>query len=124
MSALNVIAFALDCPDPHRLAGFYGRLLGWEIDEAESAADWVELAHPEGGVRLAFQRDPHYRPTTWPSPEVPQKAHVDVRVDDLDTGHERALAAGATQLPQPPDQADASFRVYADPDGHPFCLCA
>ncbi|GAA2329371.1 VOC family protein [Saccharopolyspora halophila] len=124
MTSLKLAAFAIDCPEPRRLAEFYGRLLGWEIDEAETDDDWVELADPAGGAPLAFQRDPGYRPPSWPSRDVPQMMHLDVRVTTLDEGHRRALEAGATQLPQPTDQQDAKFRVYADPDGHPFCMCA
>lgn len=124
MTSLKLAAFAIDCPEPRRLAEFYGRLLGWEIDEAETDDDWVELADPAGGAPLAFQRDPGYRPPSWPSRDVPQMMHLDVRVTTLDEGHRRALEAGARQLPQPADQQDAKFRVYADPDGHPFCMCA
>ncbi|MHA6806015.1 VOC family protein [Salinifilum ghardaiensis] len=121
---LRLLAFVLDCPNPRALAQFYGRLLGWEIDEGESDPEWVELADPFGGARLAFQQDPEFRRPTWPDAELPQMAHLDVRVSSLDAAHERALAAGARQLPQPPDRREASFRVYADPVGHPFCLCA
>jgi hypothetical protein len=47
-------------------------------------------------------------------------------VDDFVTSHRRAVELGATPLsptsePEPGD--DDSFRVYADPAGHPFCLC-
>ncbi|SDY36420.1 hypothetical protein SAMN05216215_102558 [Saccharopolyspora shandongensis] len=123
-TTLRLVAFAIDCPDPRALAEFYGRLLGWEIDESETEDDWVELADPAGGAGLGFQRDPGYRPPTWPSREVPQMMHLDIRVSTLAEGHEQAIAAGATPLPQPPDQQGASWRVYADPAGHPFCLCA
>ena len=61
-SPLRLAAFAIDCPDPRRLAQFYGNLLGWTVDEAESNDAWVELADPSGGTRLAFQRDPDYVP--------------------------------------------------------------
>ncbi|MDA3627461.1 VOC family protein [Saccharopolyspora sp. WRP15-2] len=125
MTELKLAAFAIDCPDPRKLAEFYGRLLGWQIDESETEDDyWVELANPDGGAPLAFQRDPGYRPPTWPSRDVPQMMHLDIRVQTLEEGHERAIAAGATPLPQPPDQLTSSWRVYADPDGHPFCMCA
>ncbi|MER7013237.1 VOC family protein [Saccharopolyspora sp. NPDC000359] len=124
MTKLKLAAFAIDCPDPRALAEFYAGLLGWQVDEAESHDDWVELADPDGGAPLAFQRDPGYRPPTWPSRDVPQMMHLDIRVQTLDEGHERAVAAGATPLPQPSDKQDAKFRVYADPVGHPFCMCA
>lgn len=122
---LRLVGFVLDCPDPRGLAEFYGRLLGWQIDEDESNERWVELADPAGGPPVAFQLDPDFRPPTWPDYQTrPQMAHLDVRVPTLEEGHEHAVAAGARQLPQPPDALDARFRVYADPSGHPFCLCA
>lgn len=123
-TALRLVAYVIDCPDPRALAQFYGRLLGWQIDEGESDDRWVELADPGTAVRLAFQQVPHYLPPVWPEGERPQMAHLDVRVSTLDEGHARALDAGATPLPQPEDQRDANFRVYADPAGHPFCMCA
>lgn len=121
---LRLTAVAIDTPDPRALAEFYGRLLGWEVDESASRSDWVELADPSGGPALAFQLDPDFQPPIWPGHERPQMMHVDVRVATLDEGHERAIAAGARQLQQPSDQLDALFRVYADPHGHPFCMCA
>ncbi|GAA3364975.1 VOC family protein [Saccharopolyspora gregorii] len=123
-SPLSIVAFAIDTPDPRALAEFYRRLLGWEVDDARSDEDWVELADPAGGPALAFQRDPDHVPPTWPDHARPQMMHVDVRVPTLAEGHERAVRAGARPLPQPPDQQDSPFRVYADPDGHPFCVCA
>ncbi|WP_243790271.1 VOC family protein [Saccharopolyspora gloriosae] len=123
-STLSIAAFAIDTPDPRALAEFYGRLLGWEVAESETEPDWVELADPAGGPPLAFQLDPHFVPPTWPDRTRPQMMHVDVRVPTLEEGHECAMRAGARQLPQPADRTGASWRVYADPDGHPFCMCA
>ena len=124
MLSLRLAAIAIDCPGPRELAAFYGRLLGWSIDETASNENWVELADPAGGAPLAFQRDPEYLPPTWPDRERPQMLHLDVRVSSLDSVHEHAIRVGARQLPQPEDRLDANFRVYADPEGHPFCLCA
>jgi hypothetical protein len=42
-------------------------------------------------------------------------------VDDLDAAERGVLALGAKPLAEP---GGRSFRVYADPAGHPFCLCA
>jgi len=55
----------------------------------------------------------------WPDPAFPQQFHLDVMVDDIDEAEPKALALGATPLPSEED----GFRVYADPAGHPFCLC-
>jgi len=110
----------LDCPDPYALAQFYSELLGWSIaEEDEPGADWVTVEPPDGGVEICFQQDPEYQPPTWPSNERPQMLHLDFDVRNIDDHHERALKLGARVLNDEPD----TFRVYADPAGHPFCLC-
>ncbi|OZM70185.1 glyoxalase [Amycolatopsis antarctica] len=109
----------LDCPDPEALAGFYARLLEWPVP-ATSDPDWVSLTNPLGGPLLEFQRVADYRPPGWPEPDRPQQFHLDLTVTDLPAAHERALTLGARLLDDQPE----TFRVYADPAGHPFCLCA
>jgi predicted enzyme related to lactoylglutathione lyase len=108
---------ALDCPDPTALAGFYARLLDWPAPTADD--EWVTLAAPGDGPTIAFQRAAGFVAPTWPSPEVQQQLHLDLVVDDIDAAHDRAVALGARHL----DTQDG-FRVYGDPAGHPFCLCA
>ena len=76
-----------------------------------------ERGDPRG--RLAFQLAPDHQPPRWPDPAFPQQFHLDLMVDDIDEAEPRALAIGATKLPSEED----GFRVYADPAGHPFCLC-
>jgi predicted enzyme related to lactoylglutathione lyase len=110
---------ALDCPEPRELARFYAALLEWPEPEASPDGHWVTLTSP-GGVQIAFQRVVGYRPPEWPSQTVPQQLHLDLNVSDLDAGQERALALGAELL----DDKPKTFRVFADPAGHPFCLCA
>jgi catechol 2,3-dioxygenase-like lactoylglutathione lyase family enzyme len=114
----------LDCPDPRALAGFYARLLGQEIaDDGDDS--WQSLRGDGSGVTLAFQRATGYVAPSWPS-GPPQQLHLDLTVEDLVTAHEAAVALGAVPLspasPTEPGET-ASFRVYADPAGHPFCLC-
>ena len=108
---------ALDCPDPHALAGFYGEVPGWTIRE-DSDEEWVTLVNPGGGPNICFQLDPEFQPSTWPSRQRHQMAHLDLRVADLAAERDRVLALGATLL----DDSKGSFWVYADPAGHPFCL--
>ena len=112
----------IDCPDPRSLAAFYGALLGLSITP-DSEDDWVDL---EGKPTLSFQRAENYTPPAWPD-GAPQQFHLDLTVDDFESTHARAVELGAVPLdpvgpPQPDDTR--TFRVYADPDGHPFCLCA
>ncbi len=53
-----------------------------------------------------------------------QQLHLDLWVDDLKAAHEKAISLGARLL-KPADDPEAAevFQVYADPAGHPFCLC-
>ncbi|MFJ9784122.1 VOC family protein [Amycolatopsis sp. NPDC101161] len=121
MSAVPTLGVvALDCPDPVALAGFYRAVLEWDAPEVAEDGHWVTLANPAGGAGIAFQRVPDYRPPSWPSAENPQQLHLDLNVTDLEAAHERVLGLGAKLL----DDAPKTFRVYADPVGHPFCLCA
>ncbi|SEF30924.1 hypothetical protein SAMN05421837_105483 [Amycolatopsis pretoriensis] len=121
MSAVPTLGVvALDCPDPVALAGFYRAVLEWDEPEVADDGHWVTLANPAGGAGIAFQRVPDYRPPSWPSAENPQQLHLDLNVTDLEAAHERVLGLGAKLL----DDAPKTFRVYADPVGHPFCLCA
>jgi predicted enzyme related to lactoylglutathione lyase len=121
MSAVPTLGVvALDCPDPVALAGFYRAVLEWDAPEVADDGHWVTLANPAGGAGIAFQRVPDYRPPAWPSADNPQQLHLDLNVTDLEAAHERVLGLGAKLL----DDAPKTFRVYADPVGHPFCLCA
>jgi len=114
----------IDCPDPRALAEFYAGLLGQEIAD-DGNDSWQSLLGDGSGVTLAFQRATDYVAPHWPDGQ-PQQLHLDLTVDDFVTAHSRALALGATALspksPPEPDQT-SGFRVYADPAGHPFCLC-
>lgn len=108
----------LDCPDPKALAEFYARVLGGTVVDG---GDWVDLKVP-GGPALAFQAAPGLVAPTWPSAERSQQFHLDLTVEDLDTAEKAVLDLGARPLET--EDRSRGFRVYADPAGHPFCLCA
>ena len=101
----------LDCPDPRASARFWSALLGRPV--TYDSDDWVVVAASERASGLAFQLAPDHRPPTWPGPEVPQQAHLDVMVEDPAAAGREVLALGARHV---------SGDVYADPAGHPFCL--
>ncbi|MEV6398748.1 VOC family protein [Streptomyces sp. NPDC051907] len=110
----------LDCPDPVALGRFYASVLGGEIED--DGEGWVDLKGAQGGVALSFQGAPGYVPPKWPAPDASQQFHLDLTVEDLDAAEKDVLALGARVLDA--DDRARSWRVYADPAGHPFCLCA
>jgi hypothetical protein len=112
-------SFVIDCPDAPALAGFYARLLDWEV-EADDDGGWADIRPADRSSCLSFQRVDDYRAPQWPGQEVPQQVHLDVIVDDLDAGEREVVGLGATRHEHQPG---TSFRVFLDPAGHPFCLC-
>jgi hypothetical protein len=124
----------LDSLDARALAEFYRRMFGLQYREGdepptdgspdERGADWLVLRNP-GGIQLAFQQTTDVTPATWPDGTVPQQLHLDTvvpSVAELNVQHERALALGAKLLFDRSDDPDEPLRVYADLDGHPFCV--
>ncbi|MBX9362786.1 VOC family protein [Streptomyces massasporeus] len=114
----------VDCPEPRELAHFYARVGGGTPEDDDP--DWVVLRVP-GGPRLAFQRSPGYTAPEWPRADRnAQQFHLDFDAgstwDEIDAAEERVLALGARVLDKEDDEKK-DFRVYADPVGHPFCLC-
>jgi catechol 2,3-dioxygenase-like lactoylglutathione lyase family enzyme len=98
---------------------FWAGLLGGTV-EAED--DW-HTVYVDGQPRLGFQLAPNHVKPRWPDGE-PQQIHLDLYIDDIRTAHAEAMVAGAALL-KPAEDLDApdGFQVYADPSGHPFCLC-
>ncbi|GAB1513077.1 VOC family protein [Actinophytocola sp. KF-1] len=107
----------LDTRDPARLARFYAELLGAEITTEEP--DWVTIVD-SAGRKVSFQTSPEHRPPEFPDPAGSQQLHLDVRVADPEAAEAKVLALGATRVRDAHE--DSTFRVFRDPDGHPFCL--
>lgn len=114
----------VDCPEPRELARFYAAVGGGMPEEEDP--DWVVLQIP-AGPRLAFQRAPGYSPPDWPRADRgSQQFHLDFDAggtwEEVDEAEQKVLALGARALDRE-DSEEKDFRVYADPAGHPFCLC-
>jgi predicted enzyme related to lactoylglutathione lyase len=111
----------LDAPDLDAESSFWAQLLDGTVEEDEN---WRSIV-VDGEWRLGIQYAPDHVPPVWPGGDQQQQIHLDLWVDDLAAAHERALGLGARLLqPAPdPDTRDEVFQVYADPAGHPFCLC-
>ncbi|GIF19998.1 catechol 2,3-dioxygenase-like lactoylglutathione lyase family enzyme [Actinoplanes tereljensis] len=125
----------LDSTDARSLAEFYRKMFGLTYrpgdeppapgDPDENGQDWLVLRSPGGGPQLAFQQTDPFPRTTWPEAEVPQQYHLDTAVDsvtELDHQHDRALELGATLRYDRSEDKEEPLRVYADPDGHLFCI--
>jgi hypothetical protein len=108
-----------DCPDPGVLADFWSALLDWP-ERVEQSADKIIIARSDRRrPMIGFQRVADYRPPRWPDPDHPAQLHLDLSFDDREGRERLAIQLGATRLPP----QGGSCPVYADPAGHPFCLC-
>ena len=118
--SLAVLArVVIDCFSPRALAAFYEALLVMPT-RVEDAPERVVIAKEDGSLpMLAFQHVIHYVAPRWPDAAYPQQMHFDLRFDDRQAAERLVQRLGALRLP---DQG-GSCPVYADPAGHPFCLC-
>lgn len=84
--------------------------------------DW-HMVVVDGAPRVGVQLAPDHVSPEWPDGN-PQQIHLDIWVDDIDTSHSQVMALGARLLqPAAHTEEPDAFQVYADPAGHPFCLC-
>ncbi|HQY34559.1 VOC family protein [Actinotalea sp.] len=109
----------VDAADLGAESSFWAGLLGGTV---EAGDDWHSVV-VDGEQRMAFQLAPDHVPPQWPD-GAPQQMHLDLFVDDIRAAHDEAEALGATLLQASADlDARGGYQVYADPAGHPFCLC-
>ncbi len=113
----QVVVF--DAPDLAAESTFWSALLGGKVEPED---DW-HMIYVDGEPRVGIQLAPdHVRPD-WPD-GTPQQIHLDLYVNDIKAAHDEAMSLGATLLRAAEDiDAKDGFQVYADPAGHPFCLC-
>lgn len=110
----------LDAADLGAVSSFWAGLLGGTVDAED---DWHTI-RVDGQARMAIQLVPDHVAPDWPDGTPPQQIHLDLFVDDITTAHDEAIGLGAKLLQPAKDvSAGAGFQVYADPAGHPFCLC-
>src|SRR5688572_8144527 len=114
----QVVVF--DAADLAAESAFWAGVLDGTVAEDDDGHMVIVDGQPKVGVQLA----PGHRPPEWPH-GTPQQIHLDLWVDDAVAAHELVLSLGAKVL-QPAVEEGSSpdaFQVYADPAGHPFCLC-
>ena len=98
---------------------FWAGALGGTVD---GESDW-HMVRVDGQPRIGVQLAPNHVAPDWPH-GTPQQIHLDLWVDDPTAAHDLVMSFGATVLKEAEggDSPD-DFQVYADPAGHPFCLC-
>jgi hypothetical protein len=115
----TLVRVVIDCADPPPLARFWGAVLDMP-GTVEHSPDRIVIARDDDRrPMLALQRVPDYQPPRWPDPEYPPQMHFDIGFDNRADKERLALDLGGTKLPP----QGGSCPVYADPAGHPFCLC-
>ncbi len=111
----------LDAADLHAVSGFWAGVLGGSVDADD---DWHMIVDRDGVPRMGIQLAPDHVPPQWPDGEQQQQLHLDLWVADLEAAHQEVIDLGGVLLQAAPDPtAEEGFQVYADPAGHPFCLC-
>lgn len=109
----------LDAADLHAVSSFWSGMLDGTVDADD---DWHTIVC-EGQPRMAVQLAPDHVQPDWPS-GPPQQVHFDFYVEDLAAAHGEVTGLGGKLLQAADDPSAAEgFQVYADPAGHPFCLC-
>lgn len=125
----------LDSTDARRAAEFWRQLLGLVYRPGHelpapgaddpAGRDWLNLRLADGTPLLAFQQVPELTPSTWPEHRVPQQLHLDLTVldvEELSAVHGTVLALGGALRLDRSDDPEEPLHVFADPDGHPFCV--
>jgi predicted enzyme related to lactoylglutathione lyase len=94
------------------------------LDGTVDAEDDWHVVLVDGAPRVGARLAPNHVPPDWPDGTPPQQVHLDLWVEDFAQAHDRVMSLGARVL-EPAAETDApdNFQVYADPAGHPFCLC-
>ena len=116
---INLQVVVFDAADLNAESTFWARLLGGTVDAED---DW-HMVLVNGEPRVGVQLAPDHVPPQWPE-GTPQQIHLDLWVDDFEEAHTEVMSAGARLLQAAANTESADdFQVYADPAGHPFCLC-
>jgi len=131
----KVVQVVLDTTNARVLAEFYRELLGFQYRRGDEppppgqpdkrGREWLVIRHPSGAPRIAFQQVETLHHSTWPNNDVPQQLHLDTSVptkQELERQHRRALQLGARLLLDRSNDPVEPLYVYADPEGHPFCI--
>jgi predicted enzyme related to lactoylglutathione lyase len=105
----------IDCNRLEPVAAFWAAALGYERTWED--AQWAVLEPPKGatGMTLILQLVPEVK-------SGKNRAHVDLRSDDMTAEVARLEALGASTVRYVEERPDFYWTVMADPDGNEFCV--
>lgn len=116
---INHQVVVFDAADLAAESSFWSGLLGGTVDDDGD----FHMVFVDGEPRIGVQLAPNHVAPEWPH-GTPQQIHLDLWVDDVQAAHDEVISRGATLLKAAAGGvAGDDFQVYADPAGHPFCLC-
>lgn len=117
---INHQVTVFDAADLAPESAFWAGVLGGEVDAED---DW-HMVLVDGRPRVGVQLAPSHVAPDWPDGAPPQQIHLDLWVDDIADARATVTSLGARLLrPEVVEDTADAFEVYADPAGHPFCLC-
>jgi len=118
---INHQIVVFDAADLTAESTFWAGVVGGTVDAED---DW-HMVFVDGAPRVGVQLAPNHVPPEWPD-GTPQQIHLDLWVDDINAAHDEVMSLGAKLLKaaeKSPSESGDNYQVYADPAGHPFCLC-
>ena len=117
---INHQVVVFDAADLAAESSFWAGVLDGIVDPED---DW-HMVMVDGAPRVGVQLAPNHVPPDWPDGTPEQQIHMDLWVEDFPTAHDRVMSLGARVLKGAGNvDSGENFQVYADPAGHPFCLC-
>jgi len=110
------VGVTIDCADPEGLARFWSSLLDLPISGEHDGPGWATVGSRNGPTpRLTFQR--------VPEPKAAKvRQHLDVEVDDIDSGRAWVEALGGSWTGERHDYDEGVVLVMRDPEHHEFCI--
>lgn len=112
--ALGIGGVFFKSNDPEKLAGWYARWLGFEIDSTFNGSIFRPANLPDGayGVWSPFPASTEYfQPSTQPF-------MINLIVDDVDGALAQVAQGGATLAGEPQEDQFGRFGWFMDPDGN------
>ncbi|MFZ0667982.1 MAG: VOC family protein [Acidimicrobiales bacterium] len=117
---VNQRVLVFDSADLAAESRFCGAILNGTV----KVYDRWHMVFVEDKPVLGIQLAPNHAPPDWPD-GTQQQIHLDLWVDDIEVAHNEVMSLGGTLLKPAEEMPDAidNHQVYADPAGHPFCIC-